>query len=122
VPDLLSTLCDGDDDVRHAALEILGNLKDERAVVAVAELLGLEGDRGKAADCLKRMGRMAEETVLRGLEHPDPKVVNACCEVLAEVGSEKCLDALERLTDHRDWSIRGAAKQAGRTIVAQRPR
>jgi HEAT repeat protein len=122
IPDLIQALSDQDDGVRHAALEVLKKVPDEQAIVPVAQRLESDRDRGKAAECLKSMGPMVEETILKGLRHPNRDVVVECCKILETVGTQESLKDLARLTRSRDFFVRGAAQQAGRAIASRRSR
>jgi HEAT repeat protein len=119
VPELIEYVTTGPLTYRRRGLSILGRIKDERAIVPVAELLLDRTSRSYAAECLKQFGPAAEETVLIGLKHPDSRVVVECCEILAEIGTHESLDPLLRLTRHRDITLRSAAQKAGQTIIAR---
>ena len=103
---LCGCLEDADRTVRREALEVLGRLRDERAVSPVCKLLMSEQDRHSAGQCLVEMGSMVEGAVVKGLKHSDAAVVQACCGVLKEVGTEKCLPALRQAAQSANPSAR----------------
>jgi len=117
VPPLLPALADQEPAVRREALAVLERFPHPRAVVPLCELLLTAEDRDQAVRCLQRMGPMVEDTVIKGLSHSDPAVVQACCRVLERTGTQKSLPELERLLRHADRSVQTAAKRAGARIT-----
>src|SRR5262249_43603123 len=119
VPALLNVLDHESGVVRAAALEALGNLKDQRAVAPVALRL-LQGDRGHAGKALRAMGPMAEKEVLKYLRDTDAGVRAEACKVLKRIGTGESgapLDALRGREPHR--AVRVAAQDALQTIAAR---
>ncbi len=112
VPELIAVLSDSEKDLRHRALEILTRLNDPRAVVPVAGLLLTKDDRHRATSCLLKMGPVVEETVIKGLKYNDPEVVQACCQILEEVGTRKSLTELKRLTKSDNFFVSTSAESA----------
>ncbi len=105
---VLPLLSDDFRDVRHATLESLSKHPDVRAISPVCKLLLTSNDRRQAERCLQAMGPMVEDTIITGLEHSDPDVVESCCNVLASVGTAKSIPALKRLEEknpHRWMAI-----------------
>src|SRR5262249_8991802 len=98
VPGLIAVLTHHDPIMRRLALEALGRLKDERAVVPVALRLADFSDRQTASDTLKAMGSMAEhKDVIKGLYNPDPGVRAEVCHILGAIGTNKSIEALNRV-------------------------
>ena len=54
--------------------------------------------------------------ILANLEHPDPAVVKTCCDILKEVGTQKCLPELEKLLQNSGHSIKFAARSARQEV------
>ncbi len=106
VPQLCGCLEDADRTVRREALAVLGRFRDARAVSPVRKMLMSEQDRLPAKECLVEMGSMVEQTVIMGLKHSDAAVVQACCGVLKDVGTEKCLPALRQAAQSANPSAR----------------
>jgi HEAT repeat protein len=117
VPQLLPALTDQEPAVRREAIAVLERFPDQRAVVPLCGLLLSPEDRNQAVRCLQKMGPMVEDTVIKGLNHSDPAVVQACCQVLERAGTQKSLPALEPLLRHADRSVQTAAKRAGERIM-----
>ena len=117
VPQLLPALADQEPAIRREAIAVLERYPDQRAVVPLCELLLTAEDRDQAVRCLQKMGPLVEDTVIKGLNHSDPAVVQACCRVLERAGTQKSLPELERLLRHADRSVQTAAKRAGERIM-----
>jgi len=96
--------------VRWAALDALGQMKDERAVAAVADMLAT--DPMRAARVLESMGAAAEAAVLKHLGHQDEAVRAAACEVLGEIGSADSLERMAALLGDQSPRVRMAARAA----------
>jgi formylglycine-generating enzyme required for sulfatase activity len=102
---------------RAGAIQVLGTLKDERAAEAVARRLSNNFDRGKASDTLKGMGPMAEAVVLKRLGSEIKEVRIECFKILRDIGTEKCIPAVEQATRDRDPDV---AKEARLTLAEVR--
>jgi HEAT repeat protein len=117
VPQLLPALTDQEPAIRREAITVLERFPDQRAVAPLCKLLLSAEDRNHAVRCLQKMGPMVEDTVIMGLNHSDPAVVQACCQVLERAGTQKSLPELERLLRHTDRSVQTAAKRARERIM-----
>jgi predicted Zn finger-like uncharacterized protein len=100
VPGLLGIVEGTDGGSRHAAMETLARLKDERAVKTIALRLLDFGDRSAASKALQAMGadlgKAIEAEVWPGLVNPDRGVRVECCRILAAVGTRNSIVKLER--------------------------
>lgn len=86
--------------VRFAALAHLADMDDPAALSRLVETLAAsdDGEAMQAASTLAGLGPRAEDAVLACLEPGgDPRVVSLCARILARMGTEKSLPALERL-------------------------
>jgi HEAT repeat protein len=112
VPEMLSLLNqDGDRNARHAAMQVLANLKDKRAVIPILRWLLLDSE--PAIDALKQMGPMVETDVAVHLRDKEPAARLNAARVLEAVGSPKSYEALNRAAhDSRDLAAKEAAQAA----------
>lgn len=117
VPAAIKATLHSEAGVSWAAFRILERLKDERAIVPMAELLASPHHRHSAAGVLKAIGPAAEDTILKGLKHPNRDVMTECIKLLGEMGTEKSLKPLGPLARHRDMWVRRAAQEAGSAIA-----
>ena len=113
VPALNKALADPDWTVRRAVLASLGTLGDASSAEPAAALLAT--DRYAAAECLRRIGPVAEPAVLAQLETADGQLTSAALDVLEKIGTEQSLPALEQMAAGEDFHLSVAAK---RTIKA----
>jgi HEAT repeat protein len=96
VPSLLKALDDPNVYVRRGAVQALGPLKDERAVVPVAKFLTKFGDREVAGRSLIAMGPMVEPEVRKYLEDPEQATRDEASRVLRQIGkADAAKDAFE---------------------------
>jgi len=103
----------GDADKRHAAMEVLGELKDPATVYPVCRWLVL--DPFAAADALKKMGTVAEDEVLKLLPvNKAPTMTRRyVCEILGVIGTQKSVAPLTQASrDRRDRIVQEAAAKA----------
>jgi HEAT repeat protein len=94
VPALIKALESQSGTVRQSALQALGKLKDERAVVPVAQRLLDFFDRKFAAEALINFGPKAERAVLTGLNNPDRAIRVEVCKILGVIGTNNSLKPL----------------------------
>jgi HEAT repeat protein len=95
---LVNLLADQDVNVRKLAIETLGKLKDERAIVPIGIRLSDGADRQTASLILRTMGPMVEiPEVIGGLGNQDAAVRLEICRILAAVGSSKSVPSLQRI-------------------------
>lgn len=92
---LLAVLQDDSPVVVNSAMKALGRLRAEAAIDPIAEGLGKNQTRLAAVEALKLMGSAAEERVAGLLTHADWVTRMEAAKVLKEIGTEKCLTALQ---------------------------
>ncbi len=96
--------------LHNLAMEMLGTLKDERAIPALVARLPDFFDRPAASKALKDFGAPAEDEVVKLLIHRDVHLRMEVCGILQVIGTEKSVPALETLASGQvgDGSIRAA--------------
>ncbi len=113
VPLLIKQLGHSDSFFRGNVIELLGKLKDERAVEPVAARLTEFFDRSEASKALQEMGVMAEKTVLKYVTHPDSHVAQEACKVLKVIGTRASAQLLQAAArQRRDSGLARAAQEA----------
>jgi HEAT repeat protein len=95
IPQIIDILQAGSAPMRHAALDKLSGLRNDRAAKAVAALLPWEPE---AARCLINMGRVAELAVLPCVDHRDVNVRRTAVDILGEIGGRRSLIKLQELS------------------------
>jgi predicted Zn finger-like uncharacterized protein len=125
VPGLLTFVEDGAFNphanfMRGTAMEALGAIKDERAVIPVARRLINFLDRQAASKALKLMGPIAEPAVMTFLGSRDGGQRNEACRILAEIGTARSLPALQVLARGRDRRLALLAAQTIQAIQARK--
>ena len=114
VPEVLKLLDHKDLTVRNNAIEVLGEYpsrESAEAIVRTYDERGISPEKG----VLIKMGPVAEEPVLKLLEHENWTVRATACDILAEIGGEKSLPLLKTYYDARtgiDRDRSGKALQA----------
>jgi HEAT repeat protein len=99
--------------LRRGAMDLLGQLKDERAVPALARRLVYQDDRESAAKALTAVGPPVEKELLaKYVTHPDRAVREAAGRVLDAVGSGARYRVLQALAD-----VQGADEQRRREAL-----
>ncbi|MCH7725397.1 MAG: HEAT repeat domain-containing protein [Planctomycetes bacterium] len=101
VPVLAKRLETGALGERHAFIDALAAIGDDSAIAPLAARLTEFSDRAKAADVLKQFGAKAEDAALRYLKPDDWQTCRVVCQLLAQIGTEKSLAALQPLTETR---------------------
>jgi len=91
-------------------------LQDPRGAQAVAELLGDFHKHSTAAECLSRMGPVAEEALIEVAPSDDPEVSLTAIRLLGEVGTEKSHAILRQARKSRNPEVREAAQVAIQTV------
>ena len=91
-------------------MEILGELKDERAIAVIARRLTAAPERATASKVLKAMGAGVEDEVWQYLTHKDGNVKVEACNILATVGTKKSIEPLRKLAagNMRDNAVKAA--------------
>jgi hypothetical protein len=110
VPFLLQFLRDPDINTRNEVLDVLGKLRDERAVKPVVSCFMEFNTRWHAEQALKKLGPMAEKEVLALLSQPNKDMRVPAIYVLAEIGTEQSLPALQEAT--KEFATKGVAEGA----------
>jgi HEAT repeat protein len=110
VPALIDLLDHNDAGVRQLALEVLGGLRDPRALERVWLRLG--PDREHASKALQSYGPMAEEMVLQSAKDNDAGIRIEACRILNRIGTARCLPTLQQLQADRDRNVQTAAREA----------
>ena len=96
---------------RQVAMEVLGKVKDKRAVLPVVRWVLL--DTENATRSLIEMGPVAEDEVIKLVKGPDAAGRTAAAHILQETGTIKSVAALKRASqDPRDANAAAAAKVA----------
>jgi predicted Zn finger-like uncharacterized protein len=107
-------------EARKQAMQILGELKDERGARIVALHLLNFFEREDAARALIAMGPVAEKHVVSGLTNQDATVRKLVCTILAEVGTKSSLAALKRtVRGDPDQTVAAVALVAVNAITAR---
>lgn len=104
---------------RGAAMKALARLKDERAAEPIAERLDEFFDRHEAAEALKKMGPVAEDAVIKRLNHADNQVRMTACDILKAIGTAKSLPPLQGLIAEGDFILKHKAEEATKAIKAR---
>ena len=94
----------------------LGQLKDARSAMPVAERLGDFFDRDAAEACLREMGSIAEDALLIVARSSDGEISLRAVRVLGDVGTEKCLPTLREGLRSRNPAVKEASKMALRKV------
>lgn len=122
VPVVLKALSDQMPGVQSIALEILIQYNPEKYTSAIALLLPERQTRAAALKALKAIGPPAEaaawpyfEKAEKG-ERPDDWLRSDLCKLLGDIGTEKSIPALEKLSNDSNWMVSGAAKKALESI------
>ena len=95
----------------------LGKIQGCRASEPIAERLSEDGF--EAEDALKAMGSVAEPTLIEKLKSPDTETRRRACNILKEVGGKETLEAMQSLPADSDFSVRVAAQNAMKAIIAR---
>ena len=110
VPILLALLSNDDHFLHDEIYNALGKLKDPRAAAPVAMKLGDFFESGKARQCLREMGEMAEDAVIAIAGSADPRACLAAVQLLGEIGTKKSMLVLRKGLRSGNPQVRLAAK------------
>ncbi len=88
--------------VREAVVEYLGDMQDGSATPALVEALQYTALRPAIYKALRSIGPTGEMGVIKMLSHQDAEVRSEGCRVLAEIGTNKCVDELRRIAQSAD--------------------
>jgi HEAT repeat protein len=116
VPLLIEVMQDPNSVLIHKpAIEALANFKGAQVTAALAKQLGNFADRADASAALQRIGPEAEPAVLPYLDNADWGIQLEAMRILAKVGTEQSIPALEKLAKGPGP---GVAMEAKATIEA----
>lgn len=120
---LVQALGDKDADVREEAVDLLAELKDERATVHLTRVLLHDEDpdvREGAAEALADLGgQEAIDPLTQALRDGDAGVRESAVEALAEIGGEKVVSILMDALRDEDEDVREAAADALEEITVK---
>lgn len=102
--------------VDPAVFEAIVEIDDTEGAEAVAAMLGNFFNHDAAVECLKQMGPTAEPVVINAAKLSPGKASMGAIEVLGEIGGEKGLASLTRLSGRGPAEQRSAAKLAAARI------
>lgn len=112
VPRLIARLDDAQHAVRWAAIEVLGAVRDPRAVDPLAQMVSSGRDRAFASRALQAMGPLAEPAGLRLIRDRDSWARLEGCRILQAVGGQASIPALEGMRSDPDGLVKMAAGSA----------
>jgi len=121
-PQLLEHIGTTDDSfLRPVMMRLVTKFKTPGAVAVVAPYLASRRDRSQAEQSLKQFGADAEEPTLKHLSNDDRWVRHSVISVLAVVGTEKSISALEEIAgDDKDRNLQYAAQRALKSIKSRK--
>ncbi len=112
LPVLARRMAKFDPFVNAVVLGAIGEMKSEEAAAVLAGQLPNIHHRAAAAQALKRMGPVAEKSVLPVLNQQDAFLREECCKILAEIGGRDSISPLERLVQDENQFYGQAAQDA----------
>lgn len=119
VTKLLDLLSQSEKVSQRAVITALGNLRDERAIIPLAERLANFSYRSPASTALQAIGPAAEATLRKYLEHPDAQVQREVCKILGAIGTKASVPDLETAAGSSQRNVVNAAKEALLMIAAR---
>jgi hypothetical protein len=102
--------------VDPAVFEAIVEIDDPEGAEGVAAMLGNFFNHDAAVECLKQMGPTAEPVMINAAKLSPGKASMGAIEVLGEIGGEKALASLTRLSGRGPAEQRSAAKMAAARI------
>lgn len=104
--------------VRGAAIKALGWYHERAAAEAVVGVM--KDDVFATEEALKSMGaEVAEPALITALRDPESRVRSHACRILAEIGGQATLVAMQSMPADPDFGVRVAAQDAYKKIVAR---
>jgi HEAT repeat protein len=94
----------------------LGQLKDPKSAMVIAERLGDFFDRDAAEACLREMGPIAEEALILVAPSSNAEISLRAVKLLGDVGTEACMATLRSAMRSRNQAVKEAAKMAMRKV------
>jgi len=127
MPDLIRALAHKDPSTRRETLKVIGRFRDSRSLEPVMLSFRESATRADAGQALRDMGPMAEPEVLALLNERDDGglffMKRDAITVLADIGSDKSVPALEKIAASNDVHYRthlaGPARKALDAIAAR---
>jgi len=117
VPTLLTLLDEPDTSQRWPAMKALSMIGDSRAAERIAQLVPDSTDGLTAARALEAMGAVAEDAVIKLLDHDAYQVRSKACNILRVIGGKKSAEAITDLLNRdTDRASRAAAERALRDL------
>ena len=118
VDPLIDALSDRNKNVKIAAIQILANIGDEKAIKPLILTLSDNNKlvRREASTALSRMGPAAVDPLIEVLDNPDWRVRGAAAWALGNLNDEKAIPALEKLLDDESGYVKSGAQSAIATI------
>jgi hypothetical protein len=99
--------------VQTNALKALSRSRDPAIIARVVALLGRPGvDPRNVEEAIRRFGPLAEPALLDVLINGESRPRLLTCEILGEVGTEKCLPDLRLAQEDRDRAVANFARTA----------
>lgn len=103
--------------VRHFAIAALANIR--RPECAEAIVADFAVDQAPAKDALLQMGSVAEEAVLKLVQHDDPAIRQQACQILAAIGTRRSVSVLREAKQSSNAALAQEAEQAIKAVVAR---
>jgi hypothetical protein len=101
-------------------MQILGRLKDARAIEPLTACLGDPIEATDAVTELKQFGPAAEKSVAKRLTERNGRAREAACDLLKDIGTKESLPALEVVAqDKKDRALASRATEAIKAIRAR---
>jgi hypothetical protein len=94
----------------------LAILKEPTGAAAACRKLGNFFNHDAAVACLRKMGPVAEDSLIKTAPSNDPKVSLAAVKLLGELGTDKSIEILSNAAKSRNPDIRDAARDAVKSI------
>lgn len=96
--------------------DAIASQRDPRGAEALAKQLGSFWNHDAAVGSLRKMGSVAEPSLLIATPVSNPKIALAGVQLLGDVGSEKSLSLLDKATESRNPEVKQAARDAMKKI------
>ena len=120
---LVKALEDEDPEVREDAVDLLAELKDERAIVHLTEVLLNDKEEDVRESAAEAMGELGDERaidpLIQALGDKDAGVRESAVDALAEVGGKKVISPLMGALSDEDEDVREAAADALKEITGK---
>jgi serine/threonine protein kinase/HEAT repeat protein len=109
---LLQHISSDDEKTRRFAVEMLVELKDVRVAKPLAAQLPDPQETYRAGNSLIQLGSIAESEVIPYLRSEDAQTVRRAADVLAKIGTNASLSALQAAARSKDFFSKAAAESA----------